>query len=135
MPEPDATVDTAAILLDHGQRIGRLEAGQTDLMNKLTELSAEGRIRGEHAAQQSERQAREFRQAITDAVAALGKKLKDDFKPLSDAADDIKGTRATVKIIAKVGAALAAIVALAGGWGVFMNWSGHALIMLSSHPQ
>ncbi|GBQ96375.1 hypothetical protein AA0522_0768 [Gluconacetobacter liquefaciens NRIC 0522] len=125
VPDPAALSDT---LRQHDARIGRLEAGQRDMMMKLVEISAEGRARGAHQDQRADRDGDEMRRAIVDLRREMRAVIADTTAPLAESQRTLIAMNAQiaggVRLIRNAGFALGGVVSALMGYQPFVDWLG-----------
>lgn len=128
VPDPAGLSDT---LRQHDARIGRLEAGQRDMMMKLVEISAEGRARGAHQDQRADRDVEQTRLAIVDLRREMRAVIADTTAPLAESQQTLIAMNAQiaggVRLIRNAGFALGGVVSALMGYQPFVEWLGRVM--------
>ncbi|MBB2205631.1 hypothetical protein [Gluconacetobacter takamatsuzukensis] len=128
LPDPAGLSDT---LRQHDARIGRLEAGQRDMMMKLVEISAEGRARGAHQDQRADRDVEQTRLAIGDLRREMRSVIADTTAPLAESQRTLIAMNAQiaggVRMIRNVGLALGGVMSALMGYQPFVDWLGRVM--------
>ncbi|ACI52317.1 conserved hypothetical protein [Gluconacetobacter diazotrophicus PA1 5] len=123
--------ETSETLRRHGARIGRLEAGQQDMMMKLVEISAEGRARGAHQDRRADRDLEQTRQAIVDLRREMREAIAETTAPLAESQRTLIRMNAEiaggVKMIRNAGFALGGVVSALLGYQPFTAWLGRII--------